>query len=111
MITYNDFEKLDLRVGKVLECVPVLKSNSLLKMQVDIGEETPRTIVSGIKQFYNYSEMVGKNIIIIANLKPRKIFGIKSQGMILAADVDEKAVLLKVDDKYNETIIPGTKIE
>ncbi len=110
MISYEDFTKLDIRVGKVLDCEEIPKSKNLLKLSVDIGEENPRIIVSGIKNWYKSDEMIGKHIIVLVNLKPRKMMGIESNGMILAADVDDAAVLLKHDEKYAEKVQPGSII-
>ena len=83
-ITMDDFAKLDLRVGTVVAAEKVKKSKKLLKLQVMIGEEE-RTIVSGISQYYEAEQMVGRNVIVIANLAPAKLMGIESSGMILAA--------------------------
>ena len=83
-ITMDDFAKLDLRVGTVIAAEKVKKSKKLLKLQVMIGEEE-RTIVSGISQYYEAEQMVGRNVIVIANLAPAKLMGIESSGMILAA--------------------------
>ncbi len=83
-ITMDDFAKLDLRVGTVIAAEKVKKSKKLLKLQVQIGEEE-RTIVSGISQYYEAEQMVGRNVIVIANLAPAKLMGIESSGMILAA--------------------------
>lgn len=110
MVTYDEFSAMDLRVGLVKEAVAVPKSRNLLKLMVDLGEATPRQIVSGISNEYQPEELIGKKIIVLANLAPRKLMGIESQGMLLAADVDNKAVLLKVDEKFTETVKPGTKI-
>lgn len=110
LISYDDFAKMDIRIGKVLECEEVPKSRSLLKLTVDVGEETPRIIVSGIKSWYTPEEMVNKFIIVLVNLKPRKMMGIESQGMLLAADVDDAAVLLKIDDKFQVKMKPGIPI-
>ncbi|XEO78104.1 hypothetical protein WKT22_03143 [Candidatus Lokiarchaeum ossiferum] len=110
LISYDDFAKMDIRIGKVLECEEVPKSRSLLKLSVDVGEENPRTIVSGIKNWYKPEEMVNKFILVLINLKSRKMMGIESQGMLLAADVDETAVLLKVDDKFQGKMKPGIPI-
>lgn len=83
-ITIDDFAKLDLRVAEVISCEKVEKTDKLLKIQVKLGEET-RTIVSGIAQHYSPEELIGKRIVLVANLKPAKLRGITSQGMLLAA--------------------------
>jgi methionyl-tRNA synthetase len=86
-ITYDDFDKLDLRVGKVLEAEKVPKADKLLKLIVDLGFEK-RTILSGIAEYYQPEELVGKLVTVVANLAPRKIRGIESQGMLLMAGND-----------------------
>lgn len=80
----DDFAKLDLRVGKILEAEKVKKSKKLMKLQVEIGDEV-RTIVSGIALYYTAEQLVGRNVIVIANLAPATLFGIESRGMLLAA--------------------------
>ncbi|GAA0178008.1 methionine--tRNA ligase [Clostridium sediminicola] len=94
-ITIEDFEKIDLRVAKVLECEPVKKAKKLLKLKLEFGPET-RQVVSGIAQYYKPEELVGKYVVIVANLKPVKLRGELSQGMILAAS-DDKDKLFAVD--------------
>ncbi len=91
-IGIEDFAKVQLKVGKVLECKKVEKADKLLCSQIDVGEETPRTIVSGIARYYTPEEMVGKQVIVVTNLKPAKLRGIESQGMILCAE-DENGEL------------------
>ena len=95
-IQIDDFAKLDLRVAKVVSCEKVKKSDKLLKLQLDIGIET-RQVVSGIAKYYSPEDLVGKKVIMIANLKPAKLMGIESQGMILAASNGDKLVLATVD--------------
>ncbi|MEG2084689.1 MAG: methionine--tRNA ligase [Clostridia bacterium] len=84
-ISIDDFAKINLRVGKVVACEPVPKTEKLLKLTVDLGEEKLRTIVSGIALSYTAQQMVGKQIVVVANLKPCKLRGILSEGMILCA--------------------------
>jgi methionyl-tRNA synthetase len=86
-ITYEDFDKLDLRVGKILEAEKVPKADKLLKLTVDLGFEK-RVILSGIAEYYTPEELIGKNVTVVANLAPRKIRGIESQGMLLMAGND-----------------------
>lgn len=95
-VQIDDFAKLDLRVAKVIACEKVQKSEKLLKLQLDLGNET-RQVVSGIAKYYTPEEMVGKKVIMIANLKPAKLMGIESQGMILAAGNGDKLTLATVD--------------
>lgn len=89
-ITYDEFKKLDMRVGKILTVEEVPNSEKLLKFSIDFGEESPRTIVSGIKKFTEGVELVGKKVMYIVNLEPRMIMGIESQGMLLAVGGNEK---------------------
>ncbi len=84
-ITFDDFEKLDIRVGRVVTCEQVKKSKKLLQFSIDDGTGTPRTILSGIAQWWQPEQLVGKDVLFIANFEPRKIMGIESQGMILSA--------------------------
>jgi len=94
-ISHEDFEKVDLRVGKVLAAEAVPKSSKLLKLKIDIGEE--RTIVAGMAKDYKPEEIVGKNIVCIVNLKPTKLMGVESHGMLLAADTDAGLTLVGFD--------------
>ena len=84
-IAFDDFTKLDIRVGTVLECTKVPKADKLLQFRIDDGLEK-RTIVSGIAHYYKPEELVGKQVCFIANLAPRKLKGIVSEGMILSAE-------------------------
>ncbi|MBC8014911.1 MAG: methionine--tRNA ligase subunit beta, partial [Sporomusaceae bacterium] len=92
-ITIEDFAKMDLRVVKVLAAEKVAKADKLLKLTVDLGTEQ-RTIISGIAKHYAPEELIGKDVVMIINLKPAKIRGIESRGMILAASCDEKLALV-----------------
>ncbi len=85
-IDFADFEKLDIRVGHIKNCEKVKKANKLLKFTIDDGSGNDRTIVSGIAKFYAPEELIGKDVLFIANLAPRKLMGIESQGMILSAE-------------------------
>jgi methionyl-tRNA synthetase len=103
LVAFEEFQKLDIRTGKVLSAEPVPKSNKLLKLQVDIGGET-RQIVAGMQQFYTPDELVGRDVVVVTNLAPVKIFGVESNGMILAAgDSASLLTLLK-------PVEPGLKI-
>ena len=87
-VTIDDFGKLQIQVGEVISCEAVKKSKKLLCSQVKIGSQT-RQILSGIKQWYTPEEMVGKKVLVITNLKPAKLAGLESQGMILCAEDDQ----------------------
>ena len=92
-ITIDDFAKIDLRVATVVAAERVPKTDKLIKLQVKIGDEE-RTIVSGIAQHYEPEKLIGKNVIVIANLKPAKLRGIESRGMVLAASDGEGNLVL-----------------
>lgn len=85
-IDFSLWEKLDIRVGHIKHCEPVKKANKLLKFTIDDGSGTDRTIVSGIAKFYQPEQLIGRDVLFIANLAPRKLMGIESQGMILSAE-------------------------
>ena len=84
-VPFDEWEKVDIRVGHIKECKNVKKSNKLLQFTIDDGSGTDRTILSGIAKFYKPEQLVGKDVLFIANLAPRKMMGIESQGMILSA--------------------------
>ena len=84
-VSFDDFEKLDIRVGRVLKCEKVKKSKKLLQFTIDDGSGTDRTILSGIAAYYEPEDLVGKDVLFVANFAPRKMMGIESQGMILSA--------------------------
>lgn len=84
-IGIEDFMAVDLRVAKILTCEKVPKSRKLLKMSVDLGEEAPRQILAGLAPWFLPEEMVGRRVVVVANLKPAKLMGLESNGMILAA--------------------------
>ena len=94
-IDYEEFAKVDLRVGKIIAVEAVPKSNKLLKLKIDIGEE--RTIVAGIGKNYTPAELIGKTIVVVANLKPAKLMGVESYGMLLATDTDKGLTVLTFD--------------
>ncbi len=93
LITFDDFMKTELKVGKVIACEKIEKSKKLLKSTIKIGEET-RTIVSGIAEYYSPTDMVGKSVVVVTNLAPAKLCGVVSEGMILCADSDGKVVIV-----------------
>ena len=92
LITYDDFAKLELRVGEIIACEEVPKSKKLLKETIRIGSET-RTVLSGIKHWYKPEDMIGKKVLVVCNLAPRKIAGIESEGMVLAAESEDGELL------------------
>ncbi|MBA2540933.1 MAG: methionine--tRNA ligase [Deltaproteobacteria bacterium] len=105
-ITFDDFMKVELRVGRVVTAIAVPKMKKLLHLTVDLGEAAPRSIVAGIALAYNPDQIVGKQVLVVANLAPRKVGGIESQGMILAAG-DESILGLSSLDRDAP---PGTRV-
>ena len=107
MISYEEFRKTELRVGKILEAERVEQSDKLLKLKVDLGTET-RQIVAGIGKHYQPERLVGTSIIIVANLEPRALMGLESQGMLLAASDEGKTTLVLV--RPDNDIAPGSSV-
>ena len=105
-ITFEDFKKVEMRVGRVIEVEEIPNSKNLYKLIVDFGNEK-RQAVSGIKNFYTKGELLGKEFIFVTNLEKKKIMGVESQCMILAAEDDKgKVVLLKPEREIKE----GSKV-
>lgn len=102
-VTIEDFMKVDLRTGKILEAEKVKKSKKLIKLKVDIGSET-RQVLAGIAEAYEPDQLIGRTIILVANLKPAKLMGIESQGMILAGSADGKIILGGFDQELPEGV-------
>ena len=107
-ISYDDFSKLDLRIGKVISAEPVIDTDRLIQLKVDIGETEYRTVVAGMRAWYSPEDLIGKSIVFLANLEPRKMRGIFSDGMILAASTSDfsDVRVLSVDGEMP----PGSKI-
>ena len=106
-MTIDEFQKVDLRVGKIVSAERVEGSEKLLKLHVDIGEENLRQILSGIAKAYTPEEMIEKEVIVIVNLDPRMMMGMESQGMLLAAHGENgEPVLLGVEREVQ----PGSKV-
>lgn len=106
-ITYDDFKKIDLRVAKILLAEKVEGSDKLVKLQIDVGELGQRQLVAGIGKAYEPAILVGKQIIIVSNLEPKKLMGLESNGMLLAASDEMGPVLLCPESEVN----PGTGIK
>ena len=105
-VTIDDFRKCDLRLGKILAAEKVPGSKKLLKFTVDIGLEQ-RTILAGIQEHYEPEALLGKIVVVIANLAPRRMMGYESQGMVLAAEVDGKLTVLV---PFTEGLRPGAQL-
>ena len=106
-VDYADFQKLKFRVGTIIEAELVPDTKNLIKLIVDIGETEKRTIVAGIGKNYSPDELIGTQVVVLTNLKPKTIRKIKSSGMILSADLKKKgaALLRPIDDVENGTNI------
>ncbi len=105
-ITIEDFMKLDLRTAKIISAEKVKKSKKLIKIQVDLGSEK-RQVLAGIAQSYEPESLIGRTVIVVANLKPAKLMGLESQGMILAGSIDDKIVVAGFDDE----LPPGAQVK
>lgn len=93
MITFEDFKKLEIKIGKVLAAEKVEGSDKLIKLEVDLGKEK-RQIIVGMAEFFEPDYFIGKNLPILVNLEPKEFQEVKSQGMVLAVDVNDKPILL-----------------
>ena len=104
MISIGEFAKIELRVGTILEAEEILGSDKLLKLKVDLGEGNPRQILSGIKKWYKPEKLIGKQAVFVANLEPRTMMGLESQGMSMCVG-ETKPIMLKPSSK----VPPGSK--
>ena len=105
-VSYDDFSKLDLRVAKIISTEKIPEKSRIIKGTISLGNEE-RDVIIGGAQFYEPGELVGKTVIVIANLEPKKMAGVESNAMLLAADIDDKPFWLTV----NEDVPEGTKIK
>jgi methionyl-tRNA synthetase len=106
LISIDEFMKVQLKAAKILEAERVPKSKKLVQLKVDVGEAAPRTILAGIAESYQPEQLVGRTIVVVANLKPAKLMGIESNGMVLAASPDGGGALLL----NAEPATPGTRV-
>jgi len=97
-VTYDDFAKLDLRVAKIIETEPIPGKSRIIKGVIDLGDNDKRSVIIGGAQYYQPEDIVGKLVIVIANLEPKKMAGVESNAMLLAADVDDKPFWLTVSE-------------
>ncbi len=105
-VTYDDFTKLDIRVAKIIEVEKILGKSKIIKGIIDLGYEKRQVIIGGA-EYYQPEELINKKVIVISNLEPRKIAGVESNAMLLAADLNDKPFWLTV----NEDVPLGTKIK
>ena len=108
-IDITDFTKVDLRVGEVLTAERIPKADKLLRLTVDVGEEKPRQILAGIAQYYSPEQLVGRKIAVVVNLKPRKLRGHESQGMLLAASAGDEGK--PVIATFSEDVPNGARLK
>jgi len=99
MVTIEDFSQIELKVGTVKSVEPHPKADRLLVLQVELGEPAPRQLVAGIREHYQPNELVGRQVVVVANLKPAKLRGVESQGMLLAASDDEQVIVLRPEKR------------
>lgn len=105
MINFEDFKKVDLRVGKIEEADKVENSDKLIKMIVNTGEEK-RQILGGIAEFYKPEDLIGKEVVVVVNLEPRSLMGFESNGMVLAIGTEKGPVLISPEEEVD----PGSKV-
>ncbi len=106
-ISYDDFTKLDIRVAKIIATEPIEGKTRIVKGRIDLGGDDKRDVIIGGAQYYNPEDIIGKTVIVIANLEPKKMAGVESNAMLLAADVDDKPFWLTV----NEDVPLGSPIK
>ncbi len=102
LVSFDEFSKIELRVAKVIDCVPVENTAKLLKLQLSLGPLGTRQIASSIAPYYAPADLIGKKIVIVYNLDPREIRGVTSEGMLLAASFLEQVEVLFVQDSIPE---------
>jgi len=105
-ISYDDFTKLDLRVANILKVEKIPGKTKIVKGEIDLGDETRNVIIGGA-EFYEPDDLIGKTVIVVANLEPKKMAGVESNAMLLAADINDKPFWLTVDSE----VPSGTKIK
>lgn len=105
-ISFDKFLQTELRVARVVEASRIEGTDRLLQLKLDVGELGPRQIVAGIAETYEPEQLVGKKIVIVANLKPARIRGVESQGMLLAADSDGRPIVAT----FGEDVAAGTRV-
>ncbi|MFW6162703.1 MAG: methionine--tRNA ligase subunit beta [Planctomycetota bacterium] len=105
-ITFDEFKKMELVVGVVQSVEPHPNADKLYVIQADLGEEKPRQLVAGLKPYYEADALVGKRVVVVANLAPARLRGVESNGMLLAAQTGDRVIILTTD----EDMPPGSKV-
>ena len=106
MISFQEFQKVEMKVGRVLSVEDHPNANKLMVLRVDVGEEAPRTLVAGLKQYYKNEDLAGKLIVVVTNLEPAKLRGIESNGMLLAAQEGSTVCFLTPE----KPVAPGSPV-
>ena len=106
MLSFQDFQNVELKVGKVLAVEDHPNADKLMVLRVDLGEEAPRTLVAGLKDYYTNEDLAGKLVVVLSNLEPASLRGVVSNGMLLAAQEGDKVVILTLDAE----IAPGSPV-
>ena len=97
-VSYDDFAKLDLRVAKIISTEPIEGKSRIIKGKIDLGSDDQRDVIIGGAQYFQPDEIIGKTVIVLANLEPKTMAGVESNAMLLAADVDDKPYWLTVEE-------------
>jgi methionyl-tRNA synthetase len=107
-VSYEEFKKMDIRIGTIKEIEPVPDTDKLLKCMIDFGEEELRQIISGIREYYpEFEKLIGKQVLYIVNLEPRTIKGLESHGMLMAVDGKEGSPVFLIPE---QEVAPGTRV-
>jgi methionyl-tRNA synthetase len=106
MISFDEFKKVELKVGKVLSVDDHPNADKLMVLRVDVGEDAPRLLVAGLKAYYAAEELQGKTVVVVTNLEPAQLRGVQSNGMLLAAQEGDVVSVLTVD----KAVAPGSKV-
>ena len=97
MITFQEFQKVEMKVGKILSVEDHPNADKLMVIRADVGQDAPQTLVAGLKPYYNTEELKGKLVVVVTNLQPVRLRGVESNGMLLAAQDGDKVVVLTLD--------------
>lgn len=106
-ITLKEFQKMDLRIGKIIKAEKVPTAKKLINMKVEIGQGETRQIVAGVAEYLKPEDLTGKNVVVLVNLEPKELMGLESRGMILAADLNGRPILITPEEETPA----GTKIK
>jgi len=105
MVNFEEFKKIELKIGKIKEATALAGSNKLLVLKIDLGEEV-RQILAGIAKSYSPENLIGKEVVVVVNLEPRQIMGLESEGMVLAVGTEKGPILITPEKE----VLPGSKV-